>query len=253
MYVRIFKILLYFFPVWFQGDLQCEGRRVCLPRQGRRRWSLCQVKRRQNEPQREIVSWREASFISLLTICKKKLWKDTLQTPYICWYDHICSHNLNEYSDYNKRLSCDVLSEAEAHLFTVVFSSFQDAQAENAGQSFWAERRLKLHLNTHRPTKHIIHLYMHSQRSGHTDSTLQHWESLCKYLDVYWILWVFFWFSSCMPHDFRSQCNKHNLIRSAGNQSAHELSLVSLQFLLLENVTGFFVMMCSHLTNLHFQ
>lgn len=45
-----------------------------------------------------------------------------------------------------------LLSEIEALLFIVVLSSFQDAQAENAGQSVWAERRLKLHLNTPHPS-----------------------------------------------------------------------------------------------------
>ena len=44
------------FGVWFQGDLQLKGRRVCFHDQ--RRWgrSVCQDKRRQHEPPREAVS-----------------------------------------------------------------------------------------------------------------------------------------------------------------------------------------------------
>lgn len=46
-------------------------------------------------------------------------------------------------------------------------------------------------------------------------------------------------FPPVVPHDFTSQCNQHSLIHSAGNQPAHQLSSVSLQILLLKNVTGF--------------
>lgn len=45
-----------------QGNLQCEGRRVRPPHPRRRGGSICQVERRQHEPQREAVSDGSDSF-----------------------------------------------------------------------------------------------------------------------------------------------------------------------------------------------
>ena len=161
--------------------------------------------------------------------------------------------------------TCDLPCEpcyvkCEALLFTVAFSSLQDAQAENAGQSLCSERRLKVHVgarpapppppppntqqkNHPKNTKKNKTNTKNKRSKAHSNTKLVKpffFQSTRTYTEccVFFLIYFFLTFKlRVQPTQPQPLCWKS--VRS------RTFSCLCCKILLLRNVTGFSVMMCS--------
>lgn len=98
---------------------------------------------------------------------------------------------------------------------------------------------MKLHLST-RHAHHPSSVSTYIAKDGpHTATLGKPFENNWAHNECCVVIFVYLFLES-FCFSLESQCNQHNLMLSARNR----LPKLSLQFLLLENVTGFFLLMC---------